>query len=96
MADTVVTDEGIEDAATTMNTNVVDYKVFEGHTYRESSTSKKKNETLYNCNKYRLQGEETLWGTRRQSLNVDKKAGEKCPGTLVVKHECGMLGDDFP
>ena len=96
MADTVVIDEGIEDSATTMNTIVVDYKVFEGHTYRESSHSMRKNETLYNCNKYRLQEEETLWGTRRQSLNVDKKPGEKCPGTLVVKHGCGMSGGDFP
>ena len=77
MADTVVIDEGIEDSATTINTIVVDYKVFEGHTYRRiSSYSKKKNETLYLCNKYKLQEEETLWGTRRQSLNVDKKPGE--------------------
>jgi hypothetical protein len=97
MADTVVIDKGIEDSATTINTNVVDYKDFDGLTYRKSSYSKRKNETLYLCNKYRLPEKETLWGTRRQSIKVgETKPGEKCPDTLVVKHESGMSGDDFP
>ena len=53
MADPVVVAER-SDSAATMNTEVVDYTNFDGHTYRFSSTSKKENESRHLCNKYRL------------------------------------------
>ena len=85
------------DSATTMNTEVVDYTNFDGHTYRFSSTSKKENESKYLCNKYRLAGETALWGTPRQSMNTGGTTpGEKCPGSLIVKHEFEMSGGDHP
>ena len=80
-----------------MNTEVVDYTHFDGHTYRFSSTSKKENESKYLCNKYRLAGDTALWGTRRQSMSTGGTTpGEKCPGSLIVKHEFGMSGGDHP
>ena len=86
--------------AATMITEVVDYTHFDGHTYRFSYTSKKENESKYLCNKYRLDGETALWGTRRQSMNVGGttpgEPGEKCPGLLIVKREFGMSRGDFP
>ena len=85
------------DSATMMNTEVVDYTNFDGHTYRFASTSKKENESKYLCNKYRLAGETALWGTRRQSMNGGGTTpGERCPGTLIVQHEFGMSGGDHP
>ena len=78
-----------------MITEVVDYTNFDGHTYRFSSTSKKENESRYLCNKFRVAGETALWGTRRQSMNGGGTTpGERCPGTLIVKHEFGMSGGD--
>jgi len=80
-----------------MNTEVVDYTNFDGHTCHFSSTSKKENESRYLCNKYRLAGETALWGTRRQSMNGGGTTpGERCPGTLIVKHKFGMSGGDNP
>ncbi len=85
------------DSAATMNIEAVDYTNFDGHTYRFSSTSKKENESRYLCNKYRLAEETALWGTRRQSMKAGGMApGEKCPGSLIVKHEIGMSGGDHP
>jgi hypothetical protein len=89
MADPVVV---AERAAT-----VVDYTNFDEHTYRFSSTSKKENESRYLCNKYRVAGETALWGTCRQSMNGrGTTPGERCPGTLIVKHEFGMSGHHLP
>jgi hypothetical protein len=63
-----------------MNTKVVDYTHFDGHTYRFSSTSKKENESKYLCNKYRLAGETALWGTRRQIASLISHLAKLLPG----------------
>ena len=85
------------ESAATMSREVIDYTRFDNHTYRFSYTSPKENESRYLCNKYRVAGETELWGTRRQSMNVGgTTAGEKCPGTLIVKHKFGMTGVDHP
>jgi len=102
MADPVVVAERAATAAmaestTTMSTEVVDYTNFDEHTYHFLSTPKKEIESRYLCNKYRVAGETSLWGTRCQSMNGGGTTpGERCPGTLIVKHEFGMSGGDHP
>jgi len=59
--------------------------------------SKKENESRYLCNKYRVAGETALWGTHCQWMNGGGTTpGERCPGTLIVKHEFGISGGDHP
>jgi len=85
----------IAEFTATMSTEVIEYTNFDGHTYRFSSTSKKENESRYLCNKHRVPGETARWGTRRQSMNAEGTTpGERCPGTLIVKHQFGMSGGD--
>ncbi len=67
------------------------------HTSQNICPAKKENESRYLCSKYRVAGETALWGTRRQSMNGGGTTpGERCPGTLIVKHEFGMSGGDHP
>jgi hypothetical protein len=85
------------ESAATMSTGGIDYTNFDEQSYHFSSTSKKENESRYLCNMYRMAGETAQWGTCRQSLNLGGTTpGERCPGTLIIKHDIGMSRHNHP
>ena len=80
-----------------MSKGGTNYSNYDDHSYHYSSTSKRDNESRYLCNKYKIAGETTQWGTRRESLNLGVTTpGERCPGTLIVQHEIGIAKCDHP
>jgi hypothetical protein len=80
-----------------MSKGGTNYSNYDDHSYRYSSTSKRDNESRYLCNKYKIAGETTRWGTRRESLNSGATtSGERCPGMLIVQHGIGIAKCDHP